>query len=171
MTTDANELWLYQEGVNHADWPGANRWQQNPGKVVHEDFDENGDTVWRVRWTDVEGGGNLYIQSSDDRRWDLRNFRETGRLALDLKAVSLGDATAMYLKVDSVHPALGSVNIFDQLRLGEWITVQVPIETFLANPGEAPLDLSSVWTPFVIEPNWAASNIELRLDDIRWVRD
>ena len=36
---------------------------------------------------------------------------------------------------------------------------------------DLPLDFSSIWTPFVLEPNWEASGLELRLDDIRWVRD
>jgi beta-glucanase (GH16 family) len=171
VTTDETELWLYRDGINHNDWPGGNSWQENPGKVVHNDLDDDGDTVWQIRWTDVAGGGNLYIQSVEGRQWDLRNFRENGRLAFDIKAVSLGDATALYTKADSTWPALGQVDIFDQLQLGEWVGISIPIESLVANPGDAPLDLGSIFTPFVLEPNWAASNIELHVDDIRWVRD
>jgi beta-glucanase (GH16 family) len=171
VTTDATELWLYEDGINHADWPGSNSWEQNPGKVIHSDVDEDGDIVWNVLWTDVAEGGNVYIQSSDDRKWDLRNFEDTGRLEFKIKALSLGDATAMYAKADSVWPALGQVDILDQLQVGEWVTVSIPIATLLANPGDAPLNLYQVWTPFVLQPNWEASNVEVRLNDIRWVRD
>ncbi len=169
--TDASELWLYQDGVNRADWPGANHWEQNSGKVIHGDEDESGNTIWRARWTDVDGGGNLFIQSSQGRKWDLRNFRETGHLELKLKVEALGDTTALYVKVDSEYPARGAVNIFDQLQIGQWVTIRIPIQDFVDHPEEAPLDLGSVWTPFIIEPNWAASGLDLKLDDIRWIRD
>ena len=139
--------------------------------MIHSDVDEDGDIVWNVLWTDVPEGGNVYIQSSDDRKWDLRNFEDTGRLEFKIKALSLGDATAMYAKADSVWPALGQVDILDQLQVGEWVTVSIPIATLLANPGDAPLNLYQVWTPFVLQPNWDASNVEVRLNDIRWVRD
>ena len=75
------------------------------------------------------------------------------------------------MKVDSEYPARGSVNIFDQVQIGEWVTVRIPIQSFVDQPEEAPLDLGNVWTPFVIEPNWAASGLDIKLDNIRWVRD
>jgi len=168
---DGPEVWLYQDGVNRADWPGGNSWSQNPGKVIIEDVEDEGNTVWSARWTDVDGGGNLYIQSANEQKWDLRNFRETGRLEFRIKAVSLGNTDALWLKVDSGYPALGQVNILDQMRVGEWVTVRVPIQTFVDNPGEQPLDLSGVFTPFVLEPSWGAAGVDLRIDDIRWVRD
>ena len=171
VTTDDRMLWLYEDGVNRADWPGQNSWSQNPGKVIFEDVEEDGDVVWSVRWTDVGGGGNLYIQSTDGQKWDLRNFAETGRLELEIKVISLGDANALFLKIDSEHPALGQINILDQVRVGEWVNLSIPLRSFLDNPGERPLDLGSVWTPFVLEPSWASSGVEVRLNDIRWVRD
>ena len=171
MTPDVTELWLYQDGINHTDWPGGNSWEQNAGKVIHSDVDEQGDLVWSVLWTDVEGGGNVYIQSSGETKWDLQDFEENGRLQFEIKALSLGDATAMYAKVDSGWPALGQVDIFDQLQVGQWVTVTIPITTLLANPGDQPLNLAQVWTPFVLEPSWAAKNVEVRLNDIRWLRD
>ena len=110
-STDATEVWLYQDGVNRADWPGANHWEQNPGKVIHGDEDEGGNTIWHARWTNVDGGGNLFIQSSQGRKWDLRNFQDNGYLELLIKVEALGNITALYVKVDSEYPARGSVNI------------------------------------------------------------
>ena len=104
-------------------------------------------------------------------KWDLRDFAATGRLVFDIKAVSVGNAETLLVKIDSEYPALGQVDILNQVRVGEWVTLSIPLQSFLDSPGERPLDLGSVWTPFVLEPSWGAAGLDVRLDDIRWVRD
>jgi beta-glucanase (GH16 family) len=140
-------------------WPGVNNgfmFQELPA-----DDPERG-TIIDI-WTSELG--NLSIAPEDGNTSELFGM-QAGELKFDLyiDSESTDQDSSILVKMDSGWPALG----FKELKVADlpqdqWTTVSVRVAEFLENPGDEPLDLSSVVSLFVLEPT---SSAHLQVDNV-----
>jgi beta-glucanase (GH16 family) len=130
-------------------------------------------SVWAVTFS---GPGDVFLTSA--RAGDTptpapialdggAGWANVGELSFDLFVESRAPDTGFFAKLDSGYPNLGQVAL-EELPLGEWVHVAVPVAELLSSPepSGSGLDLASVVNVFVLEATGSAQ-ARIQIDNVR----
>ena len=147
-----------------------------PGVTIEERHRPNGWDINMYQTGELLWGafvGNVFLTAGDlspavsdaGRELALRGgsgWTTNGELSFDMKILEIDPATRLFVKMDSVYPKVGSVEI-DIPEDEAWHQVSVRIADLMANQGDQPLDITSINNAFVLE---ATGPVHLRVDDV-----
>lgn len=150
----------------------------NPNGEVTQAMAEVGGEHGQVWEINFNGTGNVFLMSGDmseeagvDNGLSLNGgsgWSINGELKFDLFVVERDQAAGLSVKMDSVYPNQGSVDI-ELPDAGQWVPVSVRIADILSNPlpGGAGLDLANVQNSIVFEPAGGSGNLHFYVDNVR----
>lgn len=168
---------LFVDGASSLSWRvggetivrelAVNSFWDNDGALTFSEVaaaDSSRGTVIDVQ---TSNAGNISINAVDGDTTALLGMNVAGELKFDLyiDSAATDAAGSILIKMDSGWPALGFVEeMVSGLPQDQWTTISVPIAEFLYNPGEQPLDLSSIVSFMVLE---FTSSAHVQVDNVR----
>lgn len=163
-------------------WQNISAWQLAPGsdsvhsytkfdnsKLVSWDFvdEPKRGKVLEIIYNDFHSNGAFVMNSAEaGARSDMSDYAQ-GYIEFDVK---LMDAEAPYphlvVKIDCGYPCQSAETLIDDMQMGEWQKVKLPLAPLI----EQGMDITQVSSAVVVVPPWSQMRgYHYRLDNIRWV--